>query len=211
MAVEVRGSCRGQHHVPAIQRKVRGVRSANVVRDHRRYRAAIRVRAHRVIEKRLTRTEPAFSQSEVARRVNRDNRCVVDVGNRRGHRMRVGREFAESTIPDQAGDLNGLEYWRPTRDIRGRIKRDRRVRRTRGDRDGVFVVQIDGDRAQRRILTDVRRVDNTCTLRHRGRRAERDHRIIGRTKNRQCDRMRNRHALRAVRYGNVVLQRHRLI
>ena len=110
--------------------------------------------------------------------MNRDDWCVIDLRDQRGRRLWVDRDFAEPAISDHIRDLNGLDDRGRARDIVRRVNRDRRMRCTCGDRDRVIVVQFDGDGRQRRILTDVRRVDNAFALRHRGRRAEGDHRIV---------------------------------
>ena len=55
VAVEVGGSSRGQDDLPTAQREVRGMRSGDIVRNHRRDDAAVGVRTDGVTEQRLAR------------------------------------------------------------------------------------------------------------------------------------------------------------
>ena len=74
LAVEVGRAVGRQNHLALAQRKIRRVRSRDIVGHHRRHHAAVGVRTHRVIEQRLTRGKPTLDQSILGNRLHRDHR-----------------------------------------------------------------------------------------------------------------------------------------
>ena len=211
MAVEVSRASGREDDLAVLQGKVRRMVAGDVVRHHRRHRAAIGVGADRVGKECLAFGKTSFRQTRLVDCMNRNRGRVVDLNYRGRYRVRIGGQCAETAIPRHAGDVNRLENGRTARDIGGCLQPNRCLRRTCWYRDGVTIVQTDDDRTGRSKLANIRRVNDLSALVYRRCRAKLHDSVVGGANYCQGDRMRRRYTVRAIAHRDFVDQRHRLI